>query len=96
MCPAIVQDLYLFFKPCAGGQVFLDKFSFMATFICSCASTGKKFDNFSLARILVPKAKLVMPVFTQRNFVRVYVRPPGKTCTRNTSVVLANKRRPCP
>jgi hypothetical protein len=51
-------------------------------------------DDFFLPRSLGPK--LVMPAFGQEKLhVRVYGRQ-GKLdeCTRNTSMVLANKRRP--
>jgi hypothetical protein len=64
----------------------------LTNFICSCV--GQKIDNFSLPRSLV--RKLVMPVFRHGKCVRVYDRQ-GKfeiKCTRNTSMVLANKRQP--
>jgi hypothetical protein len=71
-------------------ESFLHKFS-LTTFICS--RVQQRIDSFSLPRSLV--SKLVMPGFGQGRFVRVYGRQ-GKLdkCTRNSSMVLANERRP--
>jgi hypothetical protein len=61
------------------------------TFIYSCV--WQKIDNFSLPRSLLPK--LVVSAFGQGKFVRVSVAKENLTkCTRNISMVLANKRQP--